>query len=90
MPLQIRLPHKLLIAVLEWTRKWILSTGIMSLHVGFEVVATTEQLVTSFDVALEVCILLGSESSLHTFGARQLSGAAPLVLGRGQEPILAR
>lgn len=61
MPLQIRLPYELLVAVLQGTREGIFSTGIMSLHVSFEVVASPEKLLAAFDAALEIGVLLRRE-----------------------------
>jgi hypothetical protein len=38
-PLQIRLPDKLLVAIFQWTWEGVLATRIMSFHMSLEVVA---------------------------------------------------
>jgi len=85
--LEIRLPHKLLVAIFQRARKWIFSAGIMGFHMRFKVVASAKKLATSFDMALEICIFFGGELSRvsrPSYGA----WAAPLVVGTGLPSIL--
>jgi hypothetical protein len=81
-PLQIRLPHELLVAVLQRTWERILPTSVVSLHVRLKVVAAAEELPASLNMALEVRIFLGGESprlSSADNGARD----APLLVRSG-------
>ncbi len=59
----------------------------MGFHMRFEVVASPKELATSFDMALEICILFGrklSRVSRPSYGAR----AASLAVGTGLPSIL--
>lgn len=59
-PLQVRLADKLLGAVGDLAREGVLSFVVVSLHMRLEVVTAAEELPTSLDCALEVCLFLGS------------------------------
>jgi hypothetical protein len=63
MSLQICLSYKLLVAVIEWAREWIFSTGVVCLHMRLEVVTAPEEFPTTFNVALEVGVFFGGELS---------------------------
>ena len=86
-PLQIRLPHELLVAVLEGARERILPAGVVGLHVRLEVVAAAKEFTTSLDVALEVCIFLSGESP-RLSGADNGTRDAPLLVRPGGRRLL--
>jgi hypothetical protein len=62
-PLQVCLPDKLLIAIFQRAREWVLPACIMGLHMRLEIIAASEELTTTFDMALEIGIFFGSEFS---------------------------
>lgn len=86
MSLQVGLANKLLVAVLDRAREWIFAAGIMCLHVRLEIVASPEELATSFDVTLEVCIFFRSQSSSSSAGD---SIGSALKRNPGSAPVLA-
>lgn len=66
MPLKIRLAHKLLGAAVDLAGEVVLASLVVRLQVRLEVVAATEELATTPDIALEIGILLGRELSWRT------------------------
>lgn len=69
-PLQICFAYKSLVAVRHRTRKRILTMRVMSVQVGFVVVAPAEEFATSLNFALIVCIILSREAPCPAFATR--------------------
>lgn len=58
-PLKIRLPHKLLVAVVDGAGKGVFSLVVVGLHMRLEVITAAKELSAAPDFALEICLFPG-------------------------------